>query len=405
MCDQPIVDELRRLRQDAGSGNEPSRSNAVSPVEEHRRVANLSELLQSHPVFGERKGLMFGTKILSLQPTNSALSLFRNLTRWSSAEAAVSWLRKVYETNLTDIRVTAEVYGLDISEPIELNNGVELTPFGRLPSSRYVDSLDAHASFVSSFNQTSSVWPPIAATKVFRDVSAHPLDKGPHSGEPIVSAEEEIIRSVRGFTLADQGSPVVNILWAEFADPELALAEIARSWSGSYFEGSLRRVRKIAITKDDVARVNRYIELTGPTRDKVDLAISRLNLARRRISPGDKAIDGGICLEALLEDGQKTDITYKLRLRSALLTGQTFEQRREISKAIGDFYDLRSTTVHGNLSKKSASKKSTLKDNACAERGLVICMDVLRRIVDDGKTPDFNLLELSPSPLRAAHVC
>jgi hypothetical protein len=106
-----------------------------------------------------------------------------------------------------------------------------------------------------------------------------------------------------------------------------------------------------------------------------------LALARRRHYPGNKAIEGAICLEALLlGDGENQELTYRLRLRAALLLTTNLNARREISRAIRDFYNLRSTTVHG-----LATSADEAAQNACAKRGLEICADALRAIVKMNK--------------------
>ena len=102
-----------------------------------------------------------------------------------------------------------------------------------------------------------------------------------------------------------------------------------------------------------------------------------MNLARRRLSAGNKAIEGGISLEALLGFDENQEITYRLRLRAALLLSNDVAKRREISKAVNDFYTLRSRTVHGSLVKT----KDRQSDDTCVARGLEICSDVLRLIV------------------------
>ena len=79
----------------------------------------------------------------------------------------------------------------------------------------------------------------------------------------------------------------------------------------------------------------RYLKMEGPLRRSMDIALDRLNLARRRRSPGDQAIDSGICLEALLGDDSPQELTYKLKLRAALLLGSTVTERREIREAVG----------------------------------------------------------------------
>src|SRR4051812_40788080 len=72
------------------------------------------------------------------------------------------------------------------------------------------------------------------------------------------------------------------------------------------------------------------LALTGPFRDRITLALDRLNQGMRRRFPGDKAMDIAIALEALLSDtGAQTEVTYRLALRSALLLGGNLVERKK----------------------------------------------------------------------------
>lgn len=122
------------------------------------------------------------------------------------------------------------------------------------------------------------------------------------------------------------------------------------------------------------------------------LALDRLNLARRRRSPGDQAIDSSICLEALLGDKSSQELTYRLRLRAALLLGTTLAERQEIRQAVRNLYDLRSSVVHGR------GPKDTLHDAQHASRGLEICTQAARAIVQLNALPDFPTWELTGRP-------
>jgi hypothetical protein len=137
----------------------------------------------------------------------------------------------------------------------------------------------------------------------------------------------------------------------------------------------------VDVDNEAIERVERYLGLSPSLRPQCELAIERLNLGRRRISAGNKAIEAGICLEALLGSDSNTEITYKLRLRAALLLSSDLNKRREISKAVNELYNLRSATVHGN----SVKTKDVAKNNSCAALGLEICGQVLRRIVSLNK--------------------
>src|SRR5579871_3843683 len=103
----------------------------------------------------------------------------------------------------------------------------------------------------------------------------------------------------------------------------------------------------MTVDKEAIDFVQRYFAVSCDISRKLDIATARLNLARRRNVIADQAIDGSICLEALLGD-DRFDLTYKLALRAALLVGQGIDDRLKIMETIKRFYRVRSAAVHGS---------------------------------------------------------
>jgi hypothetical protein len=199
-----------------------------------------------------------------------------------------------------------------------------------------------------------------------------------------------IIDAARAFTLADQGAPVVSVSWTDFVEPELTSAEFGIARMGPGFEGSIG-FAPIKVDDEALAWSERYLTMSKALRPLIDLALGRLNLARRRRSAGDKAIDACICLEALLGDENPTELTYRLRLRAALLLGSTLPERTEIRNAVGRLYDLRSKIVHGRV-RRVTDMASDYQDTT---RGLEICTQVVRSMVQRKRRPDFTVWELT----------
>jgi hypothetical protein len=163
-------------------------------------------------------------------------------------------------------------------------------------------------------------------------------------------------------------------------------------WFAPTYEGRLQLVQPTEVNNVALVWVDQYLQLADDVKKVCDIAIERLNLARRRRSPGDKAIEGAICLEALLGDERSEELTYKLKLRSALLLETDIDQRKKIKKTVGSFYKLRSKTVHGR-------SKSVQDAEAIASEGLIICSRVLQAIVKRNEKPepeDWELLGGAP---------
>jgi hypothetical protein len=335
--------------------------------------------------------------------------------------AAITWCHKVYSTEQADLRYVAEVYGLKVAEPLRFSNGVSLMPLEKLPPSANANAVQSQFHpRPGSWNMPTTSLPIGAIYEVngvlgsfqfdtasgvagvtIEHIDASGVDAwlaAPHPLVPVRPLSDELERTIRAFTLVD-GAPVVGRSWLEFVDTDLAMAEFGRISNLRRYEG-IEPFFPITVGTDAIEWVERYIHLAPEVRPQCDIAIERLNLARRRHSPGDKAIEGGICLEALLGPDTNQEITYRLRLRSAFLLSSDLNGRREISNAVKEFYKLRSATVHGSLS----NLKNTQKDEACAARGLDICAQALRKIVSPNKKfvpEDWELSGGQPqSPLK-----
>lgn len=354
-------------------------------------VATLVPKLAAHPTFGVYKERFFGSKQLMLDPHWIGRNLLEASTQRGSP-AAVQWLHRLYLTEVADIRLIAEVHGLTVQRPLPLSNGVSILPLDAIPPSPNSTALRSTYQSGPSWNfPTLSAVPSVAVLEL-RNVRGSPT----HEAGASVSDDggREIKKAVRAFTLAKEAAPVIGVSWIDFIDPDLTQAEFGRKWMGENFEGVLGLVRSLKVDADDLAWAECYLHLMPELHAVCDVAVDRLNLARRRHSPGDKAIEGSICLEALLGDDNAGEQTYKLALRAALLLETELDARQQIRSDIARFYSLRSKTVHG----RPRSGKQAQNDAACAARGLAICARALRKIVEMNERPAPAIWELSGGP-------
>ncbi len=388
--DQPLIDLLTQLSDKARPHFEHyARSpDTFGTVERYEWLANspppqqfeearksVQTALENHPVLKANQSRFFGAKQLMIHPHYAALNLLKVALARDPAEA-VSWLRKVYGIDRADLRYVLEVHGLKLDKQIILSNGVRLMPLVQLPSSPHAKGLIAHYDVFPSVPNARPLFPPIAATFEVHEVCASTdFERSSRSPGP---RSIELERTVRAFALAGEASPILGVGWLEFTDSELALADFGQMWMSPIRESDVSNLHPYEINEEALEWVERYIHLQPDVKRVCDVAIERLALARRRHYPGNKAIEGAICLEALLlGDGGNQELTYRLKLRAALLLGSTLDERREISRAIGNFYDLRSKTVHG----APVLPTDEQRQHSVAGRGISICADVLRAIV------------------------
>ncbi|MBP1844739.1 hypothetical protein J2046_003006 [Rhizobium petrolearium] len=338
--------------------------------------------LEAHPEFSEQFDRFFMGKQLCYSPRQQAPNLLRFAVR-EGALKAVDWLRRILRVTKTDIRVIGKVYGLFLREPVRFSNGMTLLNVSDLPDSPNSESLKQGVVLGPGMAF------PSALMMEHSDVCDEPHAEG-HA--KFLAVAREMRRLAIAVTLSDDNaSPIVTETWQEFADPDLQASEIGRIWHQNLTEGLIPDFGK-NLTEEAVAWVNRFVSLPTSVSAPCEVPLTRLNMARRRHSAGDKALDGCICLESLLSGDGRGDLTHRVSLRTALLLGKTLDERRNIVKSIKKFYELRSAVVHGGTEKNSA------KDCAVASEGLRLCLLAIQEIVLNGEVPNPSEWELSGGP-------
>lgn len=396
MSDAALIAELERQRefarqcfayydrrQETGEMSEmpePDIAEVIRPV---------TAALGNHPVFRAGRNIFFAHKQLNLHPTYAPWGLLRVMLN-SDAPSAVAWLHRLFQIDHADLRMVAAMHGLEVQTRQRLVNGVHLMPLDAAPDSPNMRTFARqYRGDRWSMTDVAAVLPPAIAIIEMGTVAASAdLSDGREKHDLAYTA---MLDTARALTLADGAAPVVGISWTDFVDDSLAMAQFGYMWTTARFEGSISNFSWLKLDDEVLAWAERYLGMAEQLRSWVGLALDRLNLARRRRSPGDQAIDSGICLEALLGDESPQELSYKLRIRAALLLGKTLAERRDIQRAVGKLYSLRSKVVHG----RARRAQDALADGQCAKRGLEICSQAVRAIVEGNARPDFATWELT----------
>jgi hypothetical protein len=318
MSDEALIAELERRREPAsrwiayydsvGEGNivlqkpGPDSSEVTGPV---------LAALTAHPVFGQGRSVFFAHKQLNLYPYWMPLVLLRMMLRRDAA-SAVAWFHRLFKIDRADLRMVAAVHGIEVQQPVSLSNGVRLLPFAAGPDSANLRNLARHYRVRLPPMDWGLAFVPTIAVFDMGSITA--------STEPNKAANDRaydaLLDAARAFTLIDRGAPglrgapVVGISWTDFIDPELTFAEVGVSSVSARFEGSPSQFGPVKVDDEAIAWTERYLKMDEQSRRAVGVALDRLNLARRRRSPGDQAIDSSICLEALLGDKDDKRGTY-----------------------------------------------------------------------------------------------
>lgn len=130
-----------------------------------------------------------------------------------------------------------------------------------------------------------------------------------------------------------------------------------------------------------------YKALSSATKGRIDSAIKRIGYANSRQDAGDAIVDAAIALETLLGEGARTELTFRLSLRAALLLEEKAAGRKQVQKLSKDLYAVRSAVVHTGGSSKATPELATW------------CVDLAKRvgtrILEIGGIPDWEMMELS----------
>lgn len=341
----------------------------------------IADALNEHPEFNKVDDKFFLGYQLSLHPQMQAANLLK-VAVLTNPLRALEWYRKVVSTEEAAMRIVGQVNGLHVEEACTFSNGVRLLPFSALP-----DSPNS-----SILKQGSMLGPgqglPSAITFELSAITNEDSETGQRRYMEIADLMR---RMMHAYTLAGNASPIVSETWVEFIDRDLEAAQIGRSWQMNMTDG-VRPDFGHTVTSEAIDWVEKYLGPPEEIMKACDVSLARLNVASRRISPGDKALDGSICLEALLSGRGRGDLTHKLAVRTALLLGKSVAEREAISKRVRKFYELRSAVVHGGAGKNQDFERTTAND------GLELCRSALREIIDKRTLPEPEMWELSGGP-------
>lgn len=136
--------------------------------------------------------------------------------------------------------------------------------------------------------------------------------------------------------------------------------------------------KPMMLVTSEMARAigGRYKDLAKVQDRRIHIAIKRLNSCHLRDDDEDTVIDACIGLEALLNDGEGSEITHKLALRCAALEILVGNDSEKVFREIKDVYAVRSNIVHGG---KRKNKLTDFEAAQLAVRHLTKCIDIILR--------------------------
>lgn len=216
----------------------------------------------------------------------------------------------------------------------------------------------------------------------------------------VCSSNRELLDDVRlALSMLGPCAPLQACSWFDFKDSDIGDAQLGVTRSSSHIEIMPIQITQLEVLDAELASslVDRYLSLEGNVKQRLRVALDRLNQGLRRFRPGDQAMEISIALETLLADGG-TENTYKIGLRAALLLGGDTATRQENRAIVGGAYIMRSALVHsGTVSAEiKVPRLGKIPADEVVKRAAKICGEVIQCIVKRGHIPEWFDFELQP---------
>jgi hypothetical protein len=318
------------------------------------------------------------------------------------SDAALDWLEKVLSTKWADGLCVLVLWGVQTPRQVKFSDGIELLPVSALPESRFKEWLLRPRSIgdVIGFVPQTISDPPQAALVCTTRVEPFLWDL--REGEP--PKQSNAMQSRQGLddvrlalTLVSSTAPMEAVYWFQFIDPDLESASLFGGTSSRHPDVLPWTFDAKEAVDCEAAQVaaDGFVSLEGGVKQRVKVALERLNLAMRRLRPAEKAVELAVSLEALLvADGGEN--THKVGLRAALIVGGSNEERVWNRGVIGAIYTMRSMFLHqGHVSEyvKVRGRGKVKSDDIVAD-GVAVCKSVIHAVIRRRASPDWYEFEL-----------
>jgi hypothetical protein len=342
----------------------------------------------------------------NLYPHMAGVPLLRRVLATGSPDDAIEWLQRMLKTKEATGRTIEALWGVAVKEEIALLPDVKIVPFDQLPDSSQKRLLMNSGPRSQMFLMTLFDYvPPKAALVVNRvlDGVIHGVaDAQANDGGEARQIDRLLADVTLVLTLAGPRVPVSSMTWFEFDDRDLQdLAPLADMYRG-------RRPELLPFTSLDFppldateaqSLIHDFLALSEETKQKLRVALHRLNMAQRRGGIGDRAVELCIALEILLGDEGHDDVAHKAAIRSALLLGGEAEERLINADVIRMTYGFRREFVRQGNEPSGKKERNGLKIPVAAivDSAVQLGIAVARIVIQRGGIPDWRRFDLGDS--------
>ena len=314
-----------------------------------------------------------------------------------SMQSSLSFYRSVAQTPAT-YQAIALLNGIHVEQEIEISQGIRLVPLpdstsrlpNYLPYMRFMSAIDL-----------------LNRTVLILDYNIHPIFANPeiaalqfddHFSRVPVSSEYpdfDIDKFCDALSMSCNGSIEYMAIWGYLAPDEIFhVKELSSGGVHHYKPFSLHNYDRTSVTKLEVRNaldiLDKRKELDASVTKQLDVSINRWIKSKTDQSLIDSIIDLTIALEAIYlgDTDRQTELSYRLRLRTAWYLGKNIDERSNILNTVNKVYELRSKALHG----AKESPDTTTKDFKTS--GQDLCLRSILKIIENGRFPNWNLLVL-----------
>ncbi|WP_397452115.1 hypothetical protein [Pseudomonas sp. NA-150] len=348
-----------------------------------------------------------------IYPNKSIEAMLYRAKKSGSTPDAIAWLIRVLATKNGNVNLVETLWGLSIQEPLQLTENIQLLPLSKLPESAqkkfFVPGADRGFKCSWTIPRVISDSPGGALVgQMELKYCVHKYAPEQQQWDELAKDQNLIAGLMEEFhdiamliTLIGYNPVIGTAIWMEYEDADLkCYGDFLSSWSARSIETIPRAgqvyqpvdLSEIQNIISDFQRLNTQAKL------KVRVALERFNLALRRGSLGDRAIDLSIALESLVGGNESSEVTHKVTTRTARLLGSDLTQRSRIRDIVKATYTYRSAMVHNGQQPTKA--KMILEERTEAKEILkqagVVCADLIKTILRLGDTPEWQSFDIAP---------
>jgi hypothetical protein len=336
-------------------------------------------------------------KMISLGSSACSFDV-KTLTMWFlwcaneyGPESAEEYLNFFLNNSSVTVMNTLWVIGVQVTQPIKLDEGFEILPIENLPDSRekemFIQDRFKHSMPSRTFPASAIIYP----CKVNKTKKSDGFMDSDEDQEFWQASHR--LYEIALLLNAIDGISCLPYFSTSYAYPTTPFGPFGGS-GGGFSLYDVLGYSMSQLTPNDLPLINELIREYGKLPDSEKMRfrriLSRLSQAKLRNQIEEKILDLGITLEMLLlEDNKNNDqLSLSFRLRGSWLLGKTEKDRMVIYKQLRDIYSYRSQVAHtGILCSGDSSKIKKVQD--LFPQYLSLAEQICRYMLKNGK-PNWN---------------